>query len=111
MNTVNSLAVATAWLGLVPGIAAAGADSAPAAPATSAFAGMLESASRGLSYIDVSSEDDRGRGAVVFTTPGSGGASEYRILDLLPVFRWAARGDWRRHRSAAPVRSGTVPLT
>lgn len=111
MKAVNSLAVATAVFGSIPGIALAGADSARAVPAASTCAGMLESACRGLSYIDVSSDDDRGRGAAVTTTPGSGGASEYSVLDPMPVFRWATRGEWRRHRSAAPVESGTVPLT
>ena len=111
MKAVISLAVVTAFLGLIPGIAPAGANPASSAQAARARAGLLEGSGRELSCVDVSSDDDRSRGAVATRTPVGGWSADYGLPDPTPPFRWAGRGEWRRHRSATPIGSVTVPLT
>ena len=111
MKGVISLAVVTAFLGLIPGIAPAGANPASSAQAARARAGLLEGAGRELSCVDVSSDDDRSRGAVATRTPVGGWSADYRPPDPTPLFQWASRGEWRRHRSATPSGSATIPLS
>jgi len=106
MKAVNSLALATAALALIPGAAVADVH-CPAGIRT----GAVETGGREFSYVDVSSDDDRSRGAVVTSAPERGWLNDYAVPDPTPAFRWAARGDWRRHRTAEPVGSATIPLS
>lgn len=110
MQAVRALAAVTAVLVLIPGAVVARSAPARSALAARAAAGMPDSGRRELSCIDVSSEDDRSRGALPTWTPAGGWSTDYRPPDPLPVFRWATRGEWRRHRAVPPTGSAATPL-
>lgn len=106
---MRALAAGAALLVLTPGAVSAGGDSVGTAPRARTESGTPDSGGRELSYVDVSSDDDRSRGAVATRTPADRGSTDYRQSDPLPVIRWATRGEWRRHRSVPPAGSAVTP--
>jgi hypothetical protein len=110
MNAAQSSAVLILALGLTPATGLAGGGQSGAVTRAYALSGTLDGCGRELSYVDVSSDGDRGRGAIALRLPDNRGTAESRAPDPIPVFRWTTRGEWRRHRSVAPVGSVVVPL-